>query len=151
MTKKCRYNPRHKFTTDEELLIHEKDCPDKQKRTDLKVCPYNNKHVVLTKLYETHIKKCKYRPKELPEKEKKEEKKGDIWNEIDEIFNNNNINKKKDEIDWDINVEKWVDEDETNEEDYKKNKNKIIIQKLKSIGMQDAFDEEDFIFKKCYV
>ena len=69
MPKKCRYNPKHKFITDSELLDYEKECPDKLKRTDLKVCPYNSKHVVLIKLYEAHIKKCKYKPKEIPKKE----------------------------------------------------------------------------------
>ena len=67
--KKCRYNNKHKFETDEQLLSHEKYCPDKSKRTDLKVCPYDPKHIVLTKQYEKHIKTCKHRPKNEPKKE----------------------------------------------------------------------------------
>ena len=57
--KQCRYNNKHKFDTDEALLSHEKYCPDKSKRTDLKECPFSNKHIVLTKQYEKHIKKSK--------------------------------------------------------------------------------------------
>ena len=33
----------------------------------------------------------------------------------------------------------------------KKEKNKIIIQKLKSTNNQDVFDDDDFIFKNCYI
>ena len=53
--KKCRYNNKHKFETEEELLSHEKYCSDKSKRKDLKECPYNPRHIVLTKQYEKHI------------------------------------------------------------------------------------------------
>ena len=67
--KLCRYNNKHKFDTDDALLSHEKYCPDKSKRTDLKECPFSNKHIVLTKQYEKHIKICKYRPKNTPQKE----------------------------------------------------------------------------------
>ena len=69
--KKCRYNNKHKFETEEDLLNHEKYCSDKSKRKDLKVCPYNPKHIVLTKQYEKHIKICKNRPKDVPKNEEK--------------------------------------------------------------------------------
>ena len=140
--KKCRYNNKHKFETDEQLLSHEKYCPDKSKRTDLKVCPYDPKHIVLTKQYEKHIKTCKHRPKNEPKKEelKVQENNG---------FNVNGI--KKDE-DWDLKVEQWVDEFVNNDETITKNeKNKIIIEKLKSVNNQDVFDDDDFIFKNCYI
>ena len=98
--KKCRYNHKHKYETEEQLLSHEKYCPDKSKRTDLKECPYNPRHIVLTKQYEKHIKTCKYRPKNVP---KKEEPKADEKNGF------NDANNKKFE-DWDLKVEQWINE-----------------------------------------
>ena len=141
--KRCRYNNKHKFQTEAEVLSHEKYCPDKSKRTDLKVCPYDPKHVVLTKQYEKHIKSCKHKPKEVP----KEEKKVD---ENDELKNNDNGMKNFEN--WDIKTDQWIDDFvENNETLIKNEKNKIIIEKLKSTNNQDVFDDEDFIFKNCYI
>ena len=141
--KKCRYNNKHKFETEEDLLNHEKYCSDKSKRKDLKVCPYNPKHIVLTKQYEKHIKICKNRPKDEP---KKDDKKTEEKNSSNS--NDNNIKKFED---WDLKVDHWIDESLENNEDMKKEKNKIIIQKLKSTNNQDVFDDDDFIFKNCYI
>ena len=141
--KSCRYNNKHKLDSEEELLSHEKICPDKSKRTDLKECPYSNKHIVLTKQYEKHIKICKYRPKNNP---KKEEQKTEENNSNDN--NNNELNKL---ADWDINVEQWINE-ETLKNDKNNEKNKIIIEKLKAPSNKDVFEEEeDFIYKECYI
>ena len=140
--KSCRYNAKHKYDTDEDLLSHEKYCPDKSKRTDLKVCPYNSKHVVLTKQYEKHIKNCKSKLKAIPKKEE------DNKNDNDNGNNNDNNNKNED---WELNVEKWIDESVSKNEPTKNEKNKIIIEKLRSNNNQDIFDEEDFIFKECYI
>ena len=93
--KQCRYNNKHKFDTDEALLSHEKYCPDKSKRTDLKECPFSNKHIVLTKQYEKHIKICKYRPKKTEQKDEQikninkllEEKEKDIKKQLEEKEN----------------------------------------------------------------
>ena len=140
--KKCRYNNKHKFETDEQLLSHEKYCPDKSKRKDLKECPYNPRHIVLTKQYEKHIKTCKRKPKNVPIKE---EQRLDENNSL-----NDNGNKKMD--DWDLMVDQWIDETVDNNETITKNeKNKIIIEKLKSTNNQDVFDDDDFIFKNCYI
>ena len=141
--KPCRYNNKHKFDSEEELLSHEKYCPDKSKRTDLKECPYSNKHIVLTKQYEKHIKTCKYRPKN---NSKKEEQK------IEEIKSNdnNNGNEINKYADWDLEVEQWINE-ETLNNDKINEKNKIIIKKLKAPSNQNVFVEEDFIYKECYI
>ena len=142
--KKCRYNNKHKFETEEDLLNNEKYCSDKSKRKDLKVCPYNPKHIVLTKQYEKHIKICKNRPKDVPKNEEKKVEENVFLNDKD------NSNSKKYE-DWDFKVDNWIDENMKNNEEMKKEKNKIIIQKLKSPNNQDVFDDEDFIFKNCYI
>ncbi len=141
--KKCRYNNKHKFETEEELLSHEKYCSDKSKRKDLKECPYNPRHIVLTKQYEKHIKICKNRPKDEPKKENKKAEENNPTN-----GNDNNLKKFED---WDLKVDHWIDENLENNEDMKKEKNKIIIQKLKSTNNQDVFDDDDFIFKNCYI
>ena len=141
--KKCRYNNKHKFETEEELLSHEKYCSDKSKRKDLKECPYNPRHIVLTKQYEKHIKICKNRPKDEPKKENKKTEENNPTN-----GNDNNLKKFED---WDLKVDHWIDENLENNEDMKKEKNKIIIQKLKSTNNQDVFDDDDFIFKNCYI
>ena len=141
--KKCRYNNKHKFETEEELLSHEKYCSDKSKRKDLKECPYNPRHIVLTKQYEKHIKICKNRPKDEPKKENKKTEENNPTN-----GNDNNIKKFEN---WDLKVDHWIDESLENNEDMKKEKNKIIIQKLKSTNNQDVFDDDDFIFKNCYI
>ena len=140
--KSCRYNKSHKFDTDDEVLSHEKYCPDKSKRKDLKVCPYNSKHVILTKQYEKHVKNCKYKPKDQP---KTEETKTDEGNPLDKADSDNLFDN------WDLKVEKWFNESMENIDEIRKEKNKIITQKLKSNSNQDLFDEEDFIFKQCYI
>ena len=140
--KKCRYNHKHKYETEEQLLSHEKYCPDKSKRTDLKESPYNPRHIVLTKQYEKHIKTCKYRPKNVPKKEEPKLDENNFFNDTD--------NKKIE--DWDLKVEQWINEAVDNNETMSKNeKNKIIIEKLKSTNNEDVFDDDDFIFKNCYI
>ena len=64
--------------------------------------------------------------------------------------------KDKNEEEKKINEDKWeiekklMDEDETNENDYIQEKNKIIIQRLKSTEYNEVLDDEDYIFKRCY-
>ena len=136
--KQCRYNNKHKFDTDEALLSHEKYCPDKSKRTDLKECPFSNKHIVLTKQYEKHIKICKYRPKK-PEQKNTEN--------ITPIIEEEKIKKFED---WDFKVDEWIDDTiKNNQIDI--DKNKLIIEKLKTPSNKDVFDDDDFIFKECYI
>ena len=138
----CRYNNKHKFDTDEALLSHEKYCPDKSKRTDLKECPFSNKHIVLTKQYEKHIKICKYRPKKP---EQKEEQKN--TENITPIIEEEKIKKFED---WDFKVDEWIDDTiKNNQIDI--DKNKLIIEKLKTPSNKDIFDDDDFIFKECYI
>ena len=103
--KLCRYNNKHKFDTDDALLQHEKYCPDKSKRTDLKECPFSNKHIVLTKQYEKHIKICKYRPKNTPQKEEQKNKEN---NNINAEVINDEKNKKIE--DWELKVDEWIDD-----------------------------------------
>ena len=136
--KQCRYNNKHKFDTDEALLSHEKYCPDKSKRTDLKECPFSNRHIVLTKQYEKHIKICKYRPKK-PEQKNTEN--------ITPIIEEEKIKKFED---WDFKVDEWIDDTiKNNQIDI--DKNKLIIEKLKTPSNKDVFDDDDFIFKECYI
>ena len=136
--KQCRYNNKHKFDTDEALLSHEKYCPDKSRRTDLKECPFSNKHIVLTKQYEKHIKICKYRPKK-PEQKNTEN--------ITPIIEEEKIKKFED---WDFKVDEWIDDTiKNNQIDI--DKNKLIIEKLKTPSNKDVFDDDDFIFKECYI
>ena len=140
--KPCRYNNKHKFDTDDALLSHEKYCPDKSKRTDLKECPFSNKHVVLTKQYEKHIKICKYRPKKT---EQKEEQKNTENNTP--IIEEEKIKKFED---WDFKVDEWIDDTiKNNQIDI--DKNKLIIEKLKTPSNKDVFDDDDFIFKEFYI
>ena len=140
--KPCRYNNKHKYETEEELLSHEKYCPDKSKRTDLKECPFSNKHIVLTKQYEKHIKICKYRPKKT---EQKEEQKNTENNTP--IIEEEKIKKFED---WDFKVDEWIDDTiKNNQIDI--DKNKLIIEKLKTPSNKDVFDDDDFIFKECYI
>ena len=83
--KECRYDKSHKFNTEEEQLEHEAKCPTKKKRTDLKECPYSNRHILTIKQYERHIKNCKFKPKMV----KKEVNKND---------DNSNSNTNKDKV-----------------------------------------------------
>ena len=144
--KSCRYNNKHKFDTDDALLSHEKYCPDKSKRTDLKECPFSNKHIVLTKQYEKHIKICKYRPKNAPQKEDQKNNENNNINSTD--MSNDEKNKKIE--DWELKVDEWID-DSVKKDEIDVNKNKLIIEKLKTPSNQDVFDDDDFIFKQCYI
>ena len=138
--KECRYNKKHKFDSEEAQLDHESKCPDKKKRTDLKECPFTNRHIVTTKQYENHIKKCKFRPKIV----KKEEPKND--NE------NNNIKSKKNKNEWNS-LDNWGDELDNNasiNDDFNKRHEKIFNFDGKDLN-EDVFEEEDFIFKQCYI
>ena len=141
----CRYNNKHKFDSEEEQLKHEAICPDKKKRTDLKECPYTNRHIVTTKQYENHIKKCKFKPK----KEKIEES-INIENNSNILNNNeNNDNNNRNENDWD-NLDNWGNDNVINEnvnEDLKKKK----VFNFDKNDINDIFEEEDFIFKQCYI
>ena len=144
--KECRYNKKHKFDSEEAQLEHESRCPDKKKRTDLKECPFSNRHIVTTKQYENHIKKCKFRPKTV----KKEEPKND--NENSNNHNNpgntNNNDNNKNEVN---NSEFWGDELDTNE-NRNNESNKIIVFNFDGKdNNDDVFEEDDFIFKQCYI
>ena len=147
--KTCRYNNKHKYDTEEDQLKHEATCPDKKIRTDLKECPYSNRHIVTTKQYENHIKKCKFKPK-IEKKDEPNKKNNNqntpTSNQTNYVENNNdnNINQN----DW--NTDNWGDINETNEnknEDFKKNKT-FNFDKADS---NDIFEDEDFIFKECYI
>ena len=144
--KTCRYNNKHKYDTEEAQLKHEAICPDKKLRTDLKECPYTNRHIVTTKQYENHIKKCKFKPKI----DKIEESNNNL-NNINKINNseknhsdNNNLNKNE----W--STDNWNNANEVSEiKNEKFRKNKIFFFDEKD--SKDIFDEEDFIFKECYI
>ena len=138
--KECRYNKKHKYDSEEAQLDHESKCPDKKKRTDLKECPFTNRHIVTTKQYENHIKKCKFRPKIV----KKEEPKND--NE------NNNIKSQNNKNEWNS-LDNWGDELDNNasiNDDFNKRHEKIFNFDGKDLN-EDVFEEEDFIFKQCYI
>ena len=138
--KECRYNKKHKFDSEEAQLDHESKCPDKKKGTDLKECPFTNRHIVTTKQYENHIKKCKFRPKIV----KKEEPKND--NE------NNNIKSQNNKNEWNS-LDNWGDELDNNasiNDDFNKRHEKIFNFDGKDLN-EDVFEEEDFIFKQCYI
>ena len=131
--KECRYNPKHKFDTEQAQLDHESKCPDKKKRTDLKECPYTNRHIVTIRQYENHIKKCKFKPKVVKNKE-----------------NKNNDAKFK----WDGDKEFWGDDVDKNDDTNSKEneiKKKIFNFDEKDINNGDVFEEDDFIFKQCYI
>ena len=141
--KECRYNPRHKFDNEIAQLEHEHKCPDKKKRTDLIVCPYTNRHIVSVKQYENHIKKCNFKQKscKLLEEENKIEdiKKTDekiILNNLGNDENNSGLikgnNKRK---------KHQKDKDRIN----------VFVFDGKSADDGDDFDEDDFIFKNCYI
>ena len=144
--KECRYNQRHKFDNEIAQLEHEHKCPDKKKRTDLIECPYTNRHVISIKQYENHIKKCKFRPKTV--------KKEEIKNDDENLNNNNNDDNRNDnnknQNDWNC-LDNWGDENDNNE---KKNENLKKIQRFIFDGKDtndDVFEEDDFIFKQCYI
>ena len=144
--KECRYNPKHKFDSEEAQLEHESKCPDKKKRKDLKECPFTNRHIVTIKQYENHIKKCKFRPKTV--------KKEEIKNDDENLNNNNNDDNRNDnnknQNDWNC-LDNWGDENDNNE---KKNENLKKIQRFIFDGKDtndDVFEEDDFIFKQCYI
>ena len=130
----CSYNFKHKFDIIEKRLYHESQCPDKEKRKDLTVCPYTNLYVIKKTQLKFHKKNCDHNK---PKKDKKEEE------EKNDNGNNNyeNVNINGDNIFDDNNSEKQNDinknlENIFNFDDLDTNKN--------------VFDEEDFIFKQCY-
>ena len=52
--------------------------------------------------------------------------------------------------DWDFKVDEWIDDTiKNNQIDI--DKNKLIIEKLKTPSNKDVFDDDDFIFKECYI
>ena len=135
LKQECRYNAKHKFNTEEEQLEHESKCKDKEKRTDLKVCPFTNRHILKISQFNNHIKKCKYKPKDFGKPTQKNDK-------------NNNANN-------DFIAENWGDwggENETKNEDEtvaKPEKRNFNFDFKDNNG--DVFDEDDFIFKQCYI
>ena len=142
--KECRYNPKHKFDTEDAQLDHEKRCPDKKKRTDLKECPYSNRHIVNTKQYENHIKKCKFKPKEKKEKPS---------NVIETSNNNNNNSKEKNKIEnkkneWD---ENWGEDNNDSNEKVDNDLKKEGEFNFDVKNDDDVFEDEDFIFKQAYI
>ena len=130
----CRYNNKHEYRTEEEQLSHEKICPDKKNRPDLKLCPYTDRHILKVTMYEKHIKNCKYK-----KQVKKEEKSNQISNNIDDGWGdvNRNIN---------ININ-------TNHDSIKDNNHNMIkVETDENYEIdEDIFEEDDFIFKQCYV
>ena len=143
--KECRYDKSHKFNTEEEQLEHEAKYPTKKKRTDLKECPYSNRHILTIKQYERHIKNCKFKPKMV----KKEVNKNDD-------NSNSNTNKEKGDINsefkWNESNEFWGDEKDVNCE----NSNPNQVKEPKNFNFDyknegDVFENEDFIFSQCYV
>ena len=141
--KECRYNPKHKFDNEIAQLEHEHKCPDKKKRTDLIVCPYTNRHIVSVKQYENHIKKCNFKQKscKLLEEENKNE---DIKKTDQKIILNNLINDENNS---------GLIKGNNKRKKYKKDKDRINIFVFdgKSADDEDDFDEDDFIFKCCYI
>ena len=148
--KSCRYNPQHKFETEEEQLNHEEKCPSKKKRTDLKECPFSKRHIIITKQYENHIKKCKFRPKTMQKEEKNKNNKNSNIDNNNKIIQNDNKNSSPNKNENDA-LDNWGDEnDETLKEkdDLKKNP---IFRFDANDSNNDIFEEEDFIFKQCYI
>ena len=144
--KECRYDKSHKFNTEEEHLEHEAKCPTKKKRTDLKECPYSNRHILTIKQYERHIKNCKFRPKIV---KKEIDKNADNNNSNNNNGKNNNNNN---EFKWNESNEFWGDEKDGNCENNNPNQvneNKNFNFDVKNEG--DVFEIEDFIFRQCYV
>ena len=147
--KECRYNPKHKFDTEQAQLDHESKCPDKKKRTDLKECPYTNRHIVTIRQYENHIKKCKFKPKVV----KKEEKINNDKNKNNKDTNKENKNNDA-KFKWDGDKEFWGDDADKNDDTNSKEneiKKKIFNFDEKDINNGDVFEEDDFIFKQCYI
>ena len=137
--KECRYNVKHKFETEEAQLEHEKKCPDKKKRTDLKECPYSNRHIVHTKQYETHIKKCKFKPKE------KKEIPSNANNNPNNDNNNNNKEKNKIESkndEWNNTSDTWGNDD-LNDSQKEDNSKKEETFNFNVKDDNDVFEEED--------
>ena len=133
--KECRYNKKHKFNTEEKQLEHESKCEDKEKRTDLKVCPFSNKHILPILQFNAHIQKCKYKPKDFGKPTQNNDKNNNANNE----FNTDNLGD-------------FGGENETkNEEEIvaKPEKHNFNFDFKDNNG--DVFDEVDFIFKQCYI
>ena len=123
----CRYNPKHKVKKDE-LLSHEDICPDKEKRKDLKACPYRCGVIVKVEQYQKHLQKCKNKPAEVIE-----EKKPDYF----DITNTNNDFQWNTELTPESTGKDWSKEEKKIEE-----RKEIII---------PEFDSEDNVFKLAYI
>ena len=107
------------------------------------ICPYNKDHKLLKTQYERHLKKCANRPKAV-KKDINNEK--DDKNKNDNNGNNNLNNENK-------NNNEFLD-DEKNSESYNINPNPVI--EVKNSIFDDKYDgnvfeEEDYIFKQCYI
>ena len=141
--KECRYNPRHKFDSEVAQLEHEHKCPDKKKRTDLKECPYTNRHIISVKQYENHIKKCNFKQKSCKILEE-ENKIGDIKINDEKIILNNLGNEENNS---------GAIKGNNKKKKHKKDKDqiKVFVFDGKSVDDEDDFDEDDFIFKNCYI
>ena len=148
--KNCRYDPKHKFDTEEEQLDHEAKCPSRKKRIDLKECPFTRRHIVTTKQYENHIKKCKFRPKTVKKEEIIENNENSNKDNNNGTTQNDNKTQNQNQNDWDA-LDNWGDEnnEKTKEKDDLK-KNQVFKYDV-SDSQSDAFEEEDFIFKQCYI
>ena len=148
--KSCRYDSKHKFDTEEDQLNHEAKCPSRKKRTDLKECPFSNRHIVTTKQYENHIKKCKYRPKTVKKEEIIENNGNTNKDNNNGITQNDNKNKNQNQNEWDAS-DNWGDEnnEKRKEKDGLMNNQGFKYDINDSHG--DIFEEEDFIFKQCYI
>ena len=144
--KKCRYNSKHKFASDDALFKHEENCPDKEKKNMI-VCPFTQKHIIPKRQYESHIKNCNYKPKKPKNKNIKDNNENfkDIENnkiKQNNIQNSNNNNENnKNDTDYSV-------EDENKNEDINKIK---IFDFDDNDNNGDVFDEDDFIFKQCYI
>ena len=154
--KECRYNPRHKFDTVKLQLEHESKCPDKNRRTDLKECPFTNRHILTIKQYEAHIKKCKFRPKITSTTTNKNESDNKNNSNSNGNGNSNSNNSKNNNVNDDLNdLENWGDENDNNNQKNNKDSKKKEEEKCFDFDGKevtgDVFEEDDFIFKQCYV
>ena len=134
----CRYNKKHEFQTEEDQLSHERTCPDKKNRPDLKVCPFTNRHILKVTMYEKHIKNCKYKKQikqedpAIPTRNDFDNGWGDINNNTNNT-NNTNINNNNNNTNKNPDDTVQIEADENYDID------------------ENIFEEDDFIYKQCYV
>lgn len=126
MKASCRYNPKHKVKK-EELLIHEDSCPDKEKRKDLKACPYRCGAIVKIEQYQKHLQKCKNKPAEIIEENKQE---------YTDLINMNN------DVQWQVDLNPETTPIEWKKEEKIEERKEIIV---------PEFDIEDNVFKMAYI